>query len=248
VDDDFEAAVMTYIAHPLKSEDATTYSLRKKLQETRDYQEALKQYPPTMNFEIAILNHLVGHPTDYIGALLQLPKNLLTMFIYAYQSYLFNRILSERIRQQIPLHEAVPGDIILPIRQGLIEEQGILVTPLNCTKVTKQLKKHKAYISGVLIGSDSCFSEGTMGEIEHAVVEAEGLDPRDFIIPDIPFLTSSGTRRSLLAPINQLSWTWDTDSMQNEKQAVSLSFSLSKGCYATSLLREIMKADSIRNY
>ena len=53
----------------------------------------------------------------------ELPKNLLTMFVYAYQSYLFNKILSERIKKNLPLNKAVVGDIILPIRKDIIDEK-----------------------------------------------------------------------------------------------------------------------------
>ena len=42
-------------------------------------------------------------------------------------------------------------------------------------------------------------ADGEMGEIEHAIIEAQKIDPRDFIIPQIPFLSSSGSRRPLLA-------------------------------------------------
>jgi tRNA pseudouridine13 synthase len=102
--DDFENAVMTYIANPIKGEDEESYNLREKLQKTYDFSEALKSYPLHLNFEKAILNKLVLDPKDFVGAIKELPKNLLTMFVYAYQSYLFNRILSQRIINGLPLN------------------------------------------------------------------------------------------------------------------------------------------------
>ena len=131
VNDDFENAVMSYVANPMGGEDKESYELRKQLDKTHDFAEALKSYPNKLNFEKAMLNKLVVDPKDFVGALKELPKNLLTMFVYAYQSYLFNRILSERIRKKIPLNEAIVGDIVLPIRKGMINQEYIKVKEIN---------------------------------------------------------------------------------------------------------------------
>ncbi len=245
---DFEQAVMTYIGNPLESEEQELFDIRKNLEQTRDYAAALHQYPAPFTFEKAMLNALVHDPHDFVSALKELPKNLLTMFIYAYQAYLFNKLLSERIRQNLPLNEALPGDVILPVRKGVITTETIPVTEHNSEKVNTQLSRGKALISGVLFGSDSPFSGGVMGEIERRVIEEEKLNPRDFIIPEIPFISSSGLRRPLLARVDSLEYDISEDDLHEGKQALTLSFSLPKGSYATSLLREIMKADDIRKY
>ena len=248
VKDDYEKAVMSYIANPIEGEDEESYELRKKLQESYGFSEALKTYPNQLNFEKAILNKLVQDPKDFISALKELPKNLLTMFVYAYQSYLFNKILSKRIKQNLPLNKAIVGDIVLPIRKNIIDEKGIIVKESNIEKINKQILKGKAFVSGVLFGSDSTFSEGEMGEIERTIIENEKIDPRDFIIPDIPYISSKGTRRSLVAPVRNLDFEIIKDDLNSKKQALLLKFMLKKGCYATSLLREIMKADDIKDY
>jgi tRNA pseudouridine13 synthase len=248
VKDDFEKAVMSYIANPLDGEDEESYSLRNRLQKTYDFAEALKSYPNHLNFEKAILNKLVVNSKDFVGALKELPKNLLTMFVYGYQSYLFNKILSERIRKKFPLNEAIIGDIILPIRKGIIDEKGIYVAKSNIEKVNKQILKSKAVVSGVLFGSESVFSKGEMGEIEHRIIEREKIDPRDFIIPDIPYISSSGLRRPILAFVKDLDFKLQDDEQSENKKLLNLKFELQKGCYATSLLREFMKTDDIKNY
>ena len=73
-----------------------------------------KSYPNQLNYEKAILNKLVVDSKDFVGSLKELPKNLLTMFVYAYQSYLFNKILSERIKRKLLINRAIVGDIVLP--------------------------------------------------------------------------------------------------------------------------------------
>ncbi|KYK22832.1 tRNA pseudouridine synthase D [Thermoplasmatales archaeon SG8-52-4] len=248
VRNNFKKAVMTYIANPIEGEDEESFGLRKSLENNLDFATALKLYPDKLDFEKAILNKLVQNPNDFVSALKELPKNLLTMFIYAYQSYLFNRILSERIKKKIPLNKAVLGDIILPIRNRIIDQDFIRVTENNIEKINKQISKKKAVVSGVLFGSDSVFSEGDMGEIEHKIIDNEKIDPRDFIIPEIPFISSSGSRHPLLAYIDDIKFEVIVDDLKIDKKAIILNFKLQKGCYATSLLREFMKTADIRNY
>jgi len=245
---DFETAVMTYIGNPIKGEEEISYELRKRLEETRDFSEAFRNYPKYLTFEKSMLNKLVKDNEDYVGALLELPKNLLTMFIYAYQSFIFNKILSFRMKKNIPINKAVVGDIILPLRKGKIDQVAIRVNENNIDKVNKQIKMGRAYISGPLLGSDTNFAKGEMGEIERKVIEQEKIDIRDFIVPEIPFISSSGTRRPLLSPVNNLSYKIIDDNLNKDKKALKVSFDLRKGAYATSLLREIMKSSDITAY
>jgi tRNA pseudouridine13 synthase len=245
---DFEKAVMTYVAHPLPGEREETYTLRESLEQTRDYAQAFHTYPASLNFEKAILNRLLQDPTDFSGALQELPRNLLMMFVHAYQSLLFNRMLSERLRRGLPIHQANIGDLISPMRNSNAQDEYLPVTNTNIEKVNQQLLKKKAVVTGLLVGCEPHFADGDMGEIEHAVIEKEKIDPKDFIIPEIPYLSSSGSRRALLALLPSLVWTMQPDEVYTGKQALTLRFELQKGCYATCLLREIMKADDPKNY
>jgi tRNA pseudouridine13 synthase len=248
INGDFESAVIDYIANPIKGEDEETYRLRENLHCSRDFSKALQLYPDVLNFEKAMLNRLVVAPDDFVGALRELPKNLLLMFVNAYQSFLFNKMLSVRIQKNIPLNEAVIGDIVTPLRRNATDDQYITTTKGNIEKVNKQIKKNKAVVTGLLLGYDSVFSKGEMGEIEQAVIEREKIDYRDFIIPKIPFLSSRGTRRAVLGVLNRIDWKLHKDTLHSDKQALTLKFELQKGCYATSLLREFMKSENPRDY
>jgi len=249
VRNDFKKAVMTYVANPIVGENENNYKLRERLQKTNNFSEALTTYPNELNFEKAILNKLVVNPDDFVGALMQLPKNLLTMFIYAYQSYIFNKILSERIKKGLSLDKAIVGDIILPVRNNVLDENELIpTTENNIEKINKQIAKGKAFVSGLLFGSDSKFSSGKMGEIEHKIIEKEKIDQRDFIVPEIPFLSSSGSRRPILSPVSNIEFELIKDDFNKDKLALRLKFDLKKGSYATSFLREFMKSEDIRNY
>jgi len=141
----------------MKGEDELSYRLRSELEENLDFSSALKSYPNHLSFEKSMLNKLVVDPNDYVGALNELPRNLLTMFIYAYQSYLFNKIISKRLSKNIPLNRAVIGDIIYPLKKNEIEIREIPVTKLNIEKVNREIDRGKAFVTGLLFGSHSNF-------------------------------------------------------------------------------------------
>ncbi len=239
---DFEEAVMTYVANPIEGEPEEAYDARKELQEDHDFATALKNFPERLSFEKAILNHLVKDGSDFIGALGQLPENLLLMFIHAYQSYLYNRILSKRMERGLLLNQPVIGDCILPLdRFGLPDHHNsILVRSRNLEKIAKQIANRKAFVSAVLFGTESEYAEGEMGEIEREVIEGEDLENEDFFVQQMRRLSSKGMRREILAPLDDIE-------IRKGEDSLAFGFELNKGCYATSLLREFMKTDP-RNY
>jgi tRNA pseudouridine13 synthase len=242
VQGDFESAVMAYTANPVEGEPEEAFEARSALQEDRDYGKALKNFPDMLSFEKAILNHLVKKEDDFVGALNQLPDNLLLMFVHAYQSFLFNKMLSGRMERGHSLNDSVLGDYVLPLNKYGLPDHGrwILVSEQNLRKVSSQVKRKKAFVSAVLFGRESVLSEGEMGEIEREVIEEAGLKREDFLIPKMPKLSSKGTRREVLAPLTDIG-------IEKGKDSMTLEFQLNKGCYATSLLREFMKTDPI-NY
>ncbi len=233
---EFREAAMAYVAHPIAGEDPESFAVREGLEATGDVAAALRAFPKEWGFEKAILNRLAASPDDFVGALQVLPLNLLIMFVHGYQSFLFNRILSERMREGLPIDAPVEGDIVLGTRpDGRPDrERQIAVDRGNLEKAAAQCRAGKAFVTGVLYGSESEYAAGRPGEIERRIVEAEGLRREDFIVPAIPRLSSRGTRRELLAPIRDLEW-------EAGEGTLTLRFSLTPGCYGTSLLREFLK-------
>ena len=92
---------MWYVGNPNEDENEEAQEARRLLQETRDFEEALRTFPPKLTFERTVIGYLVRNPGDYVGAIRVLPGNLQMMFVHAYQSFMFNRILSERMRRGI---------------------------------------------------------------------------------------------------------------------------------------------------
>lgn len=235
---EFGEAVEAYVANPIEGEDPESYGVRAALEASGDVKAALHDYPKSYSFEKAMLNYLAAHPDDDIGALRELPLALLIMFVHAYQSFLYNRILSERMRRGLPMREPIEGDLVLPAdRRGLPDrERTIAVTADNLERVSDRCREGKGWVSAVLYGSESTFAGGEMGEIERTTIEAEGLRPQDFIIPDLQRISSRGTRREILAPIRELAAVIEDGNL-------AVTVELTRGAYATCLLREYTKTE-----
>ena len=160
------------------------------------------------------------------------------MFVHAYQSYLFNRILSIRIEKGLLTSQPLIGDIVLPVdNNGLPDhKKWIDVTKDNIEKIGKRIREGKAFISGLVPGAEVRLAGGEQGDIEKIVIEEAGVEPKDFIIPKMRALSSKGIRRELISPLKDFTY-------EIENEGVRMCFELMKGCYATSLLREFMKTD-----
>ncbi|MCJ2531422.1 MAG: tRNA pseudouridine(13) synthase TruD [Candidatus Thermoplasmatota archaeon] len=236
---DLARAVSLYVGETFPGEDAETVRVRAAFRESGDVARALKDFPTYLSFERSLLHHLRERPKDYEGALLRFPHTLLTLFVNAYQAYLFNRILSLRMAEGIPLNEPTPGDLLLPLdRRGLPDRRRpIRVTEANRSKTAIQVRAGKAWISGLLAGYDVPLAEGEMGRLESQIVMEEGVNLTDFRVRVLPKLSSRGLRRALVAPVREFAFRFEDD--------VRLAFTLNPGCYATSLLREVRKGDTI---
>lgn len=234
---DTEAAVMRYVGNPMQN-GAEGDDARFALQQTRDFERAMREFPTKFTFERVMISHLAENPDDYVGALRRLPRNLLMMFVHAYQSFMFNQILSERMRRELPIDKPIVGDLVLPLTKNGVPDHDnpIEVTEDNITKASRNAVEGKAFVSGSLYGSESVLAGGEMGEIERDVIRDQGVSAQDFQIVGLREASSKGTRRELLAPMK------DSD-IAFEDDAVTFRFTLNKGCYATCLLREYMKAD-----
>jgi tRNA pseudouridine13 synthase len=235
---DFEGAVMRYVANPMDEESSEANDARRALQETRDFERAFREFPMKLSFERTMIGHIKDKPADYVGALRLLPYNLLMMFVHAYQSFLFNRILSERIRKGMSLREPEIGDLVLPLSKTNVpdHDNSILVSVDNLEKATRNAKEGKAFVSGLLYGTESVFADGRMGEIERKIVEAEEISKLDFQIVGLREASSKGSRREILSSYKDLAI------IVGEGEA-TFHFTLTKGCYATTLMREFMKAE-----
>jgi len=244
---DPERAVLVFLAEPSRHEHPEARAARQKLQDTMNFEEALECFPGFLRYERFMLRHLAKCPTDFVGAFRTLPRRLRKLFVQAYQSYLFNRFLSERIRRGIPLNEPQVGDYMLKLDEhGIPTEEWSQATEQNIQEMVDAVKVGKLCVAAPLVGPDQPPSKGIQGEIEQAILEAENVKPEAFKIPSMPEATAEGRARAALNPVWNLVMEEVSEDKENEgKQIMKLGFTLNRGSYATVVLREFMKPQEL---
>jgi tRNA pseudouridine13 synthase len=229
-----DEAIFIYLAQSFLGEPEQTQEVRNELWNTRDIGEALKNYPKYLHYELAILNYLAKHPKDYSGSFNVLAPNLRRLFVHAYQSFLFNRILSRRLATRLPIDRAVVGDVVCFSKAGHADVNKFTqVTEANIGAVNKLMNHFRSYVTLPLIGFESHLASGMQGEIERDVLREEGISPENFKITANSELSSRGSRRVALIRVSP--------QILVEGNTAEFEFYLPSGSYATVLLREYMK-------
>ncbi|CAI50705.1 tRNA pseudouridine(13) synthase TruD [Natronomonas pharaonis DSM 2160] len=236
LDGDWEAAAVRYVCESSEREPERTQEVREGIDADRDWAAAGERLPGSLRFERAIANRLAEgaeSPDDYRAALEELPSNLQRMFVNAAQSYVFNRILSERLRRGLPFDEPVVGDVVcFSDSDGNPDpDRTQTVTESRLETVRRHCERGRAFVTAPLVGTETVFGDGEPAEITREVLADVDVSPTDFELPGE--FGSSGTRRAVLV----------TTDLTVEQEPLTLSFSLPKGSYATVVAREFLKAD-----
>jgi tRNA pseudouridine13 synthase len=239
-----ETAAMLFLAKPSPYEHPSSRQARHELQATHDFEKALKEFPSQLRYEILMLKHLVKRPNDFAGSFRTLPFKLQELFIQAYESYLFNKFLSRRIAQGLPLNMAEAGDYVVAIEHSGLPSPTISkkVNTEKKSEINNSIRSGKLRLAIPLIGFKQYPSQGAQGEIEKRILEEEDVSPSEFRIPTVPEVNAKGRLRPAITPINNFSMDeTSSDSNSPPGQEIGVTFMLYRGSYATILLREIVK-------
>jgi len=241
--DDLETAALLFLAKSSPYEHPQSREARQRLQETRDFKEVINVFPRWLLYERLMLAHLVKHPKNFVGAFRRLPRRLCRLFLQAYQSYIFNRFLSQRLLRKIPINEPQLGDYVVKTdSHGLPIRSYIKATHETLEDLRKKVKKSEMYVAIPLIGFKQTSSEGLQGEIEHSILESEKITQANFYVSSAPEMSAAGELRATMTPIINLNADKPVKDESNlRKKELRISFTLHRGCYATVVLREFMK-------
>jgi tRNA pseudouridine13 synthase len=107
---EWEDAVRTYLTYYSPYEPSETIAARKRLaKEWGEWKEALEYFPKRLRPERTIL-YALSRGKSFESALRSLHPRMFSLFIHAYQSYLFNIMLSYRLEHGVKPED---GDILL---------------------------------------------------------------------------------------------------------------------------------------
>jgi tRNA pseudouridine13 synthase len=174
-----------------------------------------------------LVEHLVHHPQDFSGALERLPPDLRGLYLSAYQSHLWNRMLAHWLRQHLPAEKL--GSVRLrlgdmPVHRGLddsrLSELAQLRLPLPSSRVELDDADPRKQLLADILGE-------------------EGLKQEHFKLKGMREMFFSRGDRAALCFASELQHESAADELNSKKHKLIFTCELPRGSYATLLVKRI---------
>lgn len=190
--------------------------------EAGHWEQALNLFPGNMAQERRALEVLIRSKGDLGQAYAAVPKRLKLFLMSAYQSELFNRVLDARLETLDRVHQ---GDLAMkhPGRSVFLVEDEAVEQP--------RAVRFEISPTGPIFGFKMTEPLGHQAALEAKVLAAEDLTLEHFRVGG--GIKARGERRALRFQVHEPELRYD--------RGVMLRFWLPRGCYATTVLSEIMK-------
>ena len=174
-----------------------------------------------------LIDGLLRHPGDFRGAVARLRPELHGLYLSAYQSYLWNRVLARWVEgrcrpEQIVLARGKLGE--LPMWRALDEGQRRELAGLALPLPSARMK---------------LADDDPRAPLVHAVLAEEGLEARRMQVKGVRELFfSKGERPTLCLPGGLTSHEGDDDLNAGHRR-LTLTFELPRGSYATLIVKRL---------
>lgn len=219
---DAERFIAEYLGEPRPYE-APHIQAARRLVDERRWEEALAQWPPELAEERNAVSAIIKANGDLNAARRGINKRLLGLFVSAFQSRLFNALLTERLHT---FDQLEAGDIAYIHGKGaafLVEDPAAEQPRADAFEISP---------AGPMFGPKMLLADGEPARREGALLAQYQLSVQDFTVQGLKI---RGTRRPYRFPLKSPKIWWDAGLM--------LSFELPPGAYATTVLGEIMKTE-----
>ena len=191
-----------------------------------DLKTAIEKLPRHCRPERCLLEMIKDGKTPR-KAVRDMPRKLLRLYLSAYQSSLFDRLIDLRLGA---LDQIRLGDLAYKHVNGAC----FLVT--DPTEEQPRADSFEISPTAPLFGYKTKLAGGKTGQIEQELLDKEDLTLESFRLSG--GLAMDGERRPLRVPIHAPEGIMDEDSLL-------VSFSLPKGSFATTVLTEVMKTKAL---
>ena len=219
----YNKAIEYLLSYTSKYDSKFSKEIRERSRDPKNYQKLIKILPKGMDLERLILYTLLKGK-DSIAVIRSIPINIRRLFVQAYQSYVFNKCLSNALLCNEDIRKCKDGDLCFEIEKPLVFgkirrfREGID----SNNDVTPAIR---------LVGYNYQPGKNRFDHITKRILTDENISPTAFYLKDLQELSlQMGFRQTSLC-CNEFS----------HFGMLELSFKLPKGSYATTLLRELIK-------
>ncbi len=220
---DAEGALRAYLAEPMVGDPADVRAFKQEAAARWGQWRALLGIAPRPSNLRSVLTFLCDHPTDFRRALNLVTPRILSLYLTAYQSFLWNRIAAGYLQARLGPPSGfveVAGDALplFPALSGRLPPDAAIPLP------------HHRAVSG----------DPLLAAVVEDVLRAEGLTlsdlkPRLLRRAYLP----RGQRRLILRPADASASPPAPDERFPGRQKVTLTFALPPGSYATLVVRSL---------
>lgn len=175
----------------------------------------------------SLVSYLAPHPADFKGAVARLRPELQGLYLSAYQSYLWNKMLAAWLTNTLG-----PANLVdVELKLGRVPAPVRVPAELRTAWETLTLPLPSARVKPA--------PDAPWLPIVEEILKAEGLTLAELKVRGMqkPFF-SKGDRSACVRPEN-LSHTCDADELNRGKQKLLLKFDLPRGSYATMLVKRV---------
>ncbi|MCI0499847.1 MAG: tRNA pseudouridine(13) synthase TruD [Planctomycetales bacterium] len=226
VKNDLQRFFDVLLGHP-ESEPQEEFIQARTLYHQGNFQAALDAWHPAFRDHRDGLKALMQSGGKLNKALRAMDGRLLSLFVSAWQSDLFNAVLAKRIGQ---IDTVLEGDMAYKHNNGAcFRVENPQAEQPRCTAF-------EISPTGPLLGARMMELTGPAGKIENPILHAVALTPEDYA--RIRRFGGSGGRRPLRFLPQDVHLATSAD---DHGEFLQLRFELPSGCYATVLLRELTK-------
>jgi len=249
------------ILRPRKFEKDEAMKARKYYIDTQDATGTLRMMPRSHVVERLLLEAIKKYGKT-LNAFSQIPVNMRLLYVHAYQSYIWNKLVSKRIdiAESPELLVPIVGDIVLDSQSG----EYIYVTEENINKYTI------ADVHLPLVGHTIKYPKNAINNYLIQIMEADSLDPSNMKRNQKLFSLPGGYRPLIRKPLdyeyviyhysnlNSPIGLTDMDLIEGKKEpeqdpnapytAVVIKMTLDSSTYATMLIRELTKNPTSQIY
>jgi tRNA pseudouridine13 synthase len=179
----------------------------------------------------SLVDYLRQHPADFRSAVARLRPDLRGLYLSAYQSHLWNRILARWLNQHCQPEQLRPIALRLgpvPFHHDLSPAQQDELARLSLPLPSARLKLSP---------------DDPREELVRAVLAEEGIELRQMQVKGVREMFFSRGERAALCLSRQLTWQFGDDERQPSRRKVILSFDLPRGSYATLLVKAVSPKD-----
>ncbi len=227
VRNDIAAFADLLLGHPDEELDSPPVFQARTLYEQERYEEAARLWPGHFFDQRRALRILTQSHGNKKRVFYTIDKHLKGLYISAYQSDLFNRVLAARMPH---IDKLLLGDMAyLHVNGACFRVEQPEVEQPRCDRF-------EISPTGPLLGGRTTRLTGPAGAIENPILDAESLDENDF--RRMKHLGARGGRRPLRFQPRAAAVTSGEDDLG---PYLEFRFELDAGCYATSLIAEVTK-------